>query len=376
MNDPVRLFVAAGELSGDHLGADLVRRMRRQTPVAISGVGGPELTAEGLRSLFPMRDLSVMGIVDVVVRFPLLWWRVRQTIRAILREKPDVVVLIDSQLFSATVARRVRQRGYRRPMLLYVAPSVWAFQPERAKALNGLFDEILAIYHFEPQVLHDLGGPPTSYVGHPALERVASRPSAPERGSLLLLPGSREGELRRHLPLMAEVAKAFGAHARVARIVLPTPSSERARVERTVATWAAPITVVSGEQEKKAAFADAVVAVAAAGTVTLELALAGVPMVVTYVGDGPQYRRWLSVDRPFTALPNILARKRIVADGVVTTPDTAKIIAEARRLLDQPDAAATQLREFAALAKLMREGVSDPAERVLAHLPQRLDSGM
>jgi lipid-A-disaccharide synthase len=375
MPDLVRLFVAAGELSGDHLGADLVRRMRRRTELELTGIGGPELAEEGLQSLFPMSDLAVMGIVDVIARFPLLWWRMHQTVNAILRGKPDVVVLIDSQVFSAAVARGVRKRSYRQPMFLYVAPSVWAFRPERAKPLKGLFDEILAIYHFEPQVLRDLDGPPATYVGHPALERSVMRREVPERGPLLLLPGSREGELRRHLPLMAEIASAFAAHPRVSEIILPTPASQAARVMQAVSNWRVPVRVTSGVAEKNAAFAEAVAAAAAAGTVTLELALTGVPMTVTYVGDTAQYRRWLSVNRPFTALPNILARKRIVPDGVVVTPNSQEMIGELRALLDDPDAGAKQVSEFSDLASLMAVGVTDPAERVLARLPQRLSGG-
>ncbi|HWA18263.1 MAG TPA: lipid-A-disaccharide synthase [Devosia sp.] len=375
MAEPVRIFVGAGELSGDHLGADLVRRLRRRVGLDLSGIGGPELSEEGLHSLFPMSDLAVMGIVDVAARFPLLWWRVRQTVNSIMHGRPDVVVLIDSQVFSATVAKRVRKAGYRGPVLLYVAPSVWAFRPQRARIIRNYFDEILAIYHFEPQILRDLGGPTTTYVGHPALERSAIRPRVPERGPLLLLPGSRAGELRRHLPLMAEIAKAFVAHPRVSELVLPTPTSELAHVEGVTSRWTAPVRVVSDTVAKKAAFAEAIAAAATAGTVTLELALAGVPMAVTYVSDRPQYRRWLSIDRPFTALPNILARRRVVPDGVVTSADPKTMIAEIRRLLEDRATASEQVRQFVELAKLMSSNVTDPAERVLAHLPQRLLSG-
>jgi lipid-A-disaccharide synthase len=375
VTDPVRLFVVAGELSGDLLGAHLVGALQKKVGVELSGVGGPELEAEGLRSLFPMRDLAVMGIADVVARFPLLWWRVRQTVDAIIRSRPDIVVMIDSQLFASTVAQRVRKAGYRGPMILYVAPSVWAFRPERARDLVGLFDEILAIYHFEPKVLSDLGGPPTTYVGHPALGRYSMREGTPAKGPLLLLPGSRAGELRRHLPLMAGIAEALSAHPRVSELVLPTPSIEADKVRAAAAYWPVPVRVVTDAAEKAQAFRDAVAAAAAAGTVTLELALSGVPMAVTYVGDRQQVRRWLSVDRPFTALPNILGQKRIVFDGVVEKPNADEMIAELRRLLDRPELASRQVEEFAAMARLMAIGVVDPSERVLAHLPQRLSMG-
>jgi lipid-A-disaccharide synthase len=375
MTDTLRIFVAAGELSGDLLGADLVRRLRTRGEIELSGIGGPNLADEGLAPLFPMSDLAVMGIADVVARFPLLWWRTRQTVSAILRGQPDVVVMIDSQLFSVTVAKRVRAAGYRGPMILYVAPSVWAFRPERAKELVGLFDEVLGIYHFEPELLKKLGGPPTTYVGHPVLARTAAmRNAVPDRGPLLLLPGSRAGELRRHLPLMAEVAGAMARHPRVTELLLPTPKAEERRVTAAVAKWPVPVRVVTNSDGKAEAFAGAVAAVAVAGTVTLELALAGVPMVVTYVGDTQQLKRWTSVGMPPTALPNILTGQRAVPDGVSDQPESAKVIAQVTQLVDDPHQAAAQLQQFALMKDLMSKDVTDPAERVRA-LAQRLVSG-
>jgi lipid-A-disaccharide synthase len=181
--------------------------------------------------------------------------------------------------------------------------------------------------------------------------------------------------LRRHLPLMAGIAEALSAHPRVSELVLPTPSIEADKVRAAAAYWPVPVRVVTDAAEKAQAFRDAVAAAAAAGTVTLELALSGVPMAVTYVGDRQQVRRWLSVDRPFTALPNILGQKRIVFDGVVEKPNADEMIAELRRLLDRPELASRQVEEFAAMARLMAIGVVDPSERVLAHLPQRLSMG-
>ena len=191
MADPIRLFILAGEPSGDRIGADLVRRLRIHRPVTLTGVGGDQLAGEGLGSLYPMSDLSVMGIQDVLRRAPLLLWRIRQTVNAILAATPDVVVLIDSQVFCQTVARQLRKRDYKGQIILYVAPSVWAYKPERASLLKPLYDEVLAVLPFEPAVMKRLDGPTTTYVGHPALEHTSLRPNQPERGPLLLLPGSR-----------------------------------------------------------------------------------------------------------------------------------------------------------------------------------------
>ena len=368
MTNALQVFILAGEPSGDQIGADLAGRLRLRRAITLSGIGGPALAGQGLVSQFPMSDLAVMGISDVLARLPLLWWRMRQTVRAILRERPDIVVLIDFQVFSASVARRLRRRGYRGPIVLYVAPSVWAWRPERAKTLHGVFDEVLAVLPFEPKVMHELGGPPTSYVGHPALQTIEIRNTVPERGPMLLLPGSRGGELRRHLPLMEQVAAAFSGHRRVSELVLPTPSSRQAEVAAAVSQWKTKVTVVSGAEAKAAAFSTAIAAAAVSGTVTLELALAGVPMAVAYASDRRQYRHWLEAGSPRVALPNILADQPIVSELVGTELQAERIIAELGILLDDPLAASTQLDGFRAIREIMARDAADPADRILAHV--------
>jgi lipid-A-disaccharide synthase len=377
MVEPLRLFVLAGEASGDRIGGDLVRRLRGRTELALTGVGGAELAGEGLRSMFPMSDLSVMGWSDVLLRLPLLLWRARQVAEAIIRGKPDVVVLIDSQVFVRVVAERVRRAGSRVPMLLYVAPAVWAWAPERAAKLKPLFDEVLAVLPFEPRVMAELGGPPTSYVGHPALAQ-PMRETEPERGPLLLLPGSRVGELNRHLGLMRAAVEAMGEHPKVSGFVLPTLSGLRDRLVAEVAGWRAPVEVVTGT-ERHGAFAAAVGAFSVSGTATLELAMAGVPMVVTYVGDRGQAKRYARLEKPpMVALPNIIAGREVVPELLFPgAADRAKVGPALRALLDDPAAIASQLAAFREVRTLMHNGAPeaplvDAAERVLARRPQRL----
>jgi lipid-A-disaccharide synthase len=379
MTEPVRLFILAGEPSGDALAADLVRRLRTKTQVSPAGVGGPELAAEGLSSIFPMSDLSVMGWVDVLPRLPLLLWRARQVANAIIRDRPDVVVLVDAQVFSRTVARRVRKAGVKTPIILYVAPSAWAWGPERARALTGLFDEILGILPFEPKAFADMGGPPTSFVGHPAAEKLALRTSIPRKGPLLLLPGSRNGELRRHLPIMREVASALQGHPRVTGLVMPTLPSLEGKLKDVVRGWPAPIDVVSGPDARTAAFSSAVSAVAVAGTITLELAMAGVPMVTTYVGDRQQVKRVVDNDIRFVALPNLVLGRGLVPEELFADPDPEIVIARVRGLLDQPQRGEDQLAGFREIRELMIRGVpvaprTDPAVRVMARLQAWRDS--
>jgi lipid-A-disaccharide synthase len=379
MAEPIHLFILAGEPSGDRIGADLVRRLRISHAVRLSGVGGDALGGEGLKSIYPMADLSVMGLRDVLMRAPLLLWRIRQTADAILAATPDIVVLIDSQVFCQSVAQRLRKAGYKGQIILYVAPSVWAWKPERAPLLKPLFDEVLAVLPFEPAVMQRLDGPPTTYVGHPALDHTSLRATQPTRGPLLLLPGSRRGELRRHLPLMRAVATTLRKHDRISDFVLPTPRHEEQAVMEEVRTWDIPVYVTSSSAEKWKAFNDAVAAVAVTGTVTLELALSGVPMVTTYVADGAQWRRASKYNIRFASLPNILVGDELVPEFLGTKLRTHEIFGELERLLDDPAEMEFQRAGFRRIRAGMEKGAPeaplvDPSERVLAHL-QRLSSG-
>lgn len=373
MADPIRLFIVAGEPSGDRIGADLVKRLRIERAVSLTGVGGAELEGEGLHSLFPMSELSVMGLVDVLVRLPWLYQRMRQTADAILAQQPDLVVLIDSQVFSQKVAERLREAGYTGKIILYVAPAVWAWKPERAPLLKPLYDEVLAVLPFEPAVMKKLDGPPTTYVGHPALEHTTLRATQPERGPLLLLPGSRSGELRRHLPLMQAVARSLADHPKITGIVIPTLRTTEPRVIDAISSWGQAVFVTSTPTGRREAFTEAVAAVAVTGTVTLELALWGVPMVTTYVAERAQMRRAKKYAIRHASLPNILYGSDLVPEvlGIRRQPEAvaARIVA----LLDDAGAVERQRQGFMRIRAGMEKGAPeapllDPVSRVLALL--------
>jgi lipid-A-disaccharide synthase len=225
-----------------------------------------------------------------------------------------------------------------------------------------------------------LDGPATTYVGHPALEYTSFRQAQPERGPLLLLPGSRAGELRRHLPLMEKMATAFRRHPRVTGFVLPTPRHTEPQVLEAITQWREPVFVTSTGEGKRKAFTESIAAVAVSGTVTLELALSGIPMAITYVGDRGQTSRWRKHKPRFVGLPNILFGSDLVPERLGGEPQPEALIADIEHLLDDPAAADRQLAGFARIRTGMERGapetpLEDAVDRILAHLPQRSEIG-
>lgn len=370
----VHLVLVAGEPSGDRLGAALIADLRQRVSLRLTGVGGPLMGAKGLKSLFDMGELSVMGFADVIKALPRLLWRVHYITRAALKACPDAIVLIDSQVFSTLVARRLRKAGYRGPIFLYVSPSVWAWKPERAAKLAPVFDEILAVLPFEPRVMSELGGPLTTYVGHPAEHLIQPNPPTREtRHTLVLLPGSRAGELSRHLPLFAEIVAGMASNPAITHYALPTLPRWRDRLLSETASWPVDVDVVTGSAEREIAFAGAAAAIASAGTVTLELALMDVPMIGVYVPDRLQMRAFKRWGKPRIALPNIILDQDLVPE-IEPGPDLARQAGAAlTELLTNPEAAARQRAGFTEIRQqiligLPETGRQNAADRILHHL--------
>jgi lipid-A-disaccharide synthase len=289
---PLSIYVVAGEESGDALGAALVRALEAPGggAVKLSGVGGRAMAAAGIASPFPIDELSIIGLNAIPRRLPMILRRIRETAAAIVAAQPDALVIIDSPDFTHRVARRVRRAVPSIPILDYVSPSVWAWRPGRARAMRGYVDCVLAILPFEPAAHVRLGGPPCIYVGHPLLEHVAElRPDAEEAQRrradpplVLVLPGSRSSEIGHLLTIFGAAIARVRDQCGAPELVLPTLPHLSARVRDTVAGWPIVPRVVVEPAEKWAAFRSARAALAASGTVTLELALAGVPTVAAY----------------------------------------------------------------------------------------------
>ena len=286
----LRVFLVAGEASGDALGAALMDGLSALHPgAAFEGVGGPHMAARGLSSLFPMDELSVMGLAEILPRYLALRRRMLQTADAVLRSRPDVLVTIDAPAFGLSVARRVRAARPGARIVHYVAPSVWAWRPGRARRLRGVVDLVLALLPFEPPLL-EAAGVPCRFVGHPAA-RVPRADPAPFRArhglrppALCVLPGSRRSEVSRLAPVLGRAVSLLAERRSDLRVVVPAAPAVHDLVAAAVADWPGdPVVVPPGDEaEKRAAFAACDVALAASGTVSLELARAGTPMVVAY----------------------------------------------------------------------------------------------
>lgn len=358
---PFDIFLIAGEASGDHLGAALMKKLReRASGVRFRGVGGPEMEAQGLASQFGMNDITAMGFGQVIAKLPLILRRIRETVAAIVQSPPDILILIDSPDFNHRVAKRVRRVLPDLPIVKYVSPTVWVWRPGRAKKLKPLLDHILALFPFEPEVHRRLGGPPTSYVGHPLLERLGElRPSQAEEKLrkeepplVLILPGSRTSEIERLSALFGE-ALARIASKRTIEAVLPTLPVQLDRVRAAIARWPIKPRIVSSETEKYAAFRRARAALAASGTVTLELALAHVPMAAAY--RVPRWEEFIARRLAVTTsviLPNIILGEQIVPELLQRDATVEKLVDALEPLLSDGPERQRQLAGFARLDEI------------------------
>jgi lipid-A-disaccharide synthase len=369
-----KVFLIATEESGDRLGAHLMKVLRQRLGGAVrfGGVGGQAMTREGLTSLFPIEELSIIGLAAVVRQLPKVLRLIRETADAVRRAQPDILVIIDSPDFTHRVARRVRARDPTIPIIDYVAPSVWAWRPSRARAMRAYIDHVLALLPFEPEEYRRLHGPPCSYVGHPLTEQLGTlRPNAEEKKRrneappvLLVLPGSRRSEIKHHMSIFGETLARLKADGAEFEPILPTMPHLLEMVREGVKTWQIAPRIVVGEQEKRWAFRIANAALAKSGTVTLELALSGVPMVTAYRAGAME--AWI-VRRAVTVKSVILANL-VVGENVVPeflqedcTPD--KLSNSLREILTDTPLRQRQLEAFAGIDDIMSTGNQPPSVR-------------
>ncbi len=358
------VFVVAGEKSGDELGARLMQALRKQRGdgLIISGVGGEAMAGQGLKSLFPISDIAVMGFLPVVARLPSLLKRIRATADAIVAARPDVLVIIDSPDFTHRVARRARAQLPDLPVVDYVSPTVWAWRPGRAKNMRAYVDHVLAVLPFEPEAHARLGGPQCAYVGHPLIERLGelrpndeeARARASGRPTILVLPGSRRSEITRLMDVFGKTVETIARAVGEADFALPAVAHLAPDIRAATATWRVQPRIVTGEAEKFAAFRRARAALAASGTVTLELALAQVPMVVAYKVSPVEAA---IVGRLATVhsivLPNLVLRENVVPELIQEACTVERLVAELAPLVQGGARREAQMAGFARLDSAM-----------------------
>jgi lipid-A-disaccharide synthase len=369
----------AAEESGDALGAALARALveREGGAVRLAGVGGHGMAAAGIASPFAIDELSIIGATAIPRRLPMILRRIRETADAVIAARPDALVIIDSPDFTHRVARRVRRHAPSIPIIDYVSPTVWAWRPWRARAMRRYVDCVLAILPFEPAAHERLGGPPCVYVGHPLIERVAAlRPNADEsqrRDSapplILVLPGSRGSEIRRLLSVFGAAMGQVAARIGTIDLVLPTVPHLLARVREGVAGWPIQPRIVVEPAEKWAQFRDARAALAASGTVTLELALAGIPTVAAYripvieeiIAQAARLPELFSI-----ILANLVIGEKIVPELLQRDCTPEKLAEALVPLIADTPARRRQIEAFGRLDSIMGIGRAAPSSRAAA----------
>lgn len=377
------LFLIAGEASGDKLGAALMKGLKSLAPdVRFSGIGGPLMAQQGLNSLFPMSDLSVMGIAEILPKLPKLLGRVKMAVDAISRERPDALITIDSPDFCLRVAKKARAANSDLRTIHYVAPTVWAWRPERAAKMARHIDHVLALFPFEAPYM-EAEGMTCDFVGHPVVAEPVPRKAeitafrdrhgiGKDQQLLLVLPGSRQGEVARMTPVFAVVVKDLCQQHPSLAILVPATANVADTLAAQMADWPQNarlldprnLSAEQAEAEKRLAFAAANLALAASGTVSLELAAAGIPMVVAYKFN------WLTtrivkkkVNLKSATLVNILTDSFAIPEFLFEACTPEEITPFVSTLLSDPKALAAQKSAEDQALTMLGRGGEDPGLR-------------
>jgi lipid-A-disaccharide synthase len=369
------VYIAVGEHSGDVLGARLIRSLSAQRPdLRFTGIGGPRMAEAGFDSLFPMQDLAVMGLIEILPRIFKLNRRLAQATADIRRRRPDILITIDSPGFMLRLLRRIRPLGLKRAH--YVAPQVWAWREGRVRRFPGLWDVLLCLLPFEPDYFAG-HGIPARFVGHPVLQSGADEGDHtrfraryridPTADIILLMPGSRRTEVDRLLPVFAQTLDLLAQTLPNLVAVIPVPLAVAGHVEAAVAPWHTQPIIVTELTDKHDAFAAAGAALTKSGTSTLELALAGVPMAVTYRVH--PLTAWLArkmIRVPFVAMVNLLALRRLVPELLQQDCTPEKLAATLTTLLTDQRAADTQRAGFREILARLTPAAGLPSDAAAA----------
>ena len=375
MSAPLCIYFVLGEESGDALASDLLAWLLKEHDGSIQAMGlsGPRLQAAGVSSLFDLEDIAVMGFTAVAARFPMIVRRVRQTVADILEKRPDCIVLVDSPDFTHAVAKRVRKAWPEARIVNYVCPSVWAWRPGRAKAMRAYIDHVLCLLPFEPQSLAELDGPPGTYVGHPLAAKAGlSNDAERDGGPLLVLPGSRRSEIERLMPVFGETLSLLRKRGTEIPIILPAVARQRELIENLAQGWETPVRITPAENNAQT-FASARAALACSGTVTLELALASVPIAAAYKSD-PVARRLERFIVAWSAiLPNLILDRPVVPEDIDAMARPHRLVRRVEQILDDSPERKAQLEGFARLREVMQTALpaGQAAARIVMQVARR-----
>lgn len=374
----LNVLVSAGEASGDIYGAGIVNALRNRMPDArFFGCAGPLMQAAGVEPVVDAASLSVVGLVEVLAHIPRIYAEFRKIQRVAALRKPDLAILTDSPDFHLPLAGKLRRLGI--PVIYLVAPQVWAWRKGRLKTLRRNVNRLLCIFPFEEKFFRD-NGVPVTYLGHPLAWSIRPSVSREEfflrnqlpadRPLVALLPGSRRGEIHRHLPALLDCVSRL-AEKRKATFVLAANAVPGRAAELQSAAGHVPVRVVEGQTWDLLAYGD--LALAASGTVTVEGALLGIPMVTFYRVTGVSWLlgRFL-VDVPFYSMVNLIAGRKIVPELMQQEMTGERLAAEAARLLDDGEARQQMKRDLAGVARALASD-ADPMLKAAAAVAEFLD---
>lgn len=374
---PLHVFIIAGEPSGDALGSRVMAALKRETGglIRFSGVGGPMMEAEGMQSQFAMAELTLLGVLEVLPKAAHVLRRVREVAAAILDQRPDVVVTVDAPAFSFRVGKKIKGQGIRH--IHYVAPTVWAWRPRRAKMVAGFLSHLLALFPFEPPYFEKYGLA-TSFVGHSVVEGAADAASLKAGGAALLdrlgiaagrpvlvvLPGSRSSEVKRLGPVFGEALGLLAQRFPDLAVLVPTVPNVAGLVKTAVSTWPLPVHVLEDAADKLPAMAAARTALAASGTVALELALAEAPMVIAYRANALSMMvvRMMAKVR-FANLINIIEDRAIVPELIQGDCTPGKLAVAVGHLMQDETARAEQTAAMRRVMTALGRGGPAPSTR-------------
>ncbi len=381
----LKIFLVAGEPSGDALASKLMAAVQAKSdiPVSFCGVGGPLMEKQGLKSLFPMDELTVMGVFEVLPKLPNLLRRISETAEAALAEIPDVFISVDAPDFSFRVAKKIKDAPF--PKVHYVAPSVWAWRPGRAAKIAQLYDHLLTLLPFEPQYFEKEGLAAT-FIGHSVVESGAdkgdgasfraSQNIAPDEILLMMLPGSRRSEVTRLLPIFKEAVTLLEAELGEFKIAVPVVGKSADFVKDNLIDWSAKVVLVEGVEEKYNAMAASNVALAASGTVGLELALARLPHIIAYkMNPITTFIGKRLVKLEFANLVNIMMKREVVPEIMLEDCTAENICNALMELFRSEEKRHQQIEQFhEAMVMLGKDDVAPgarAADVILNLIPQK-----